>query len=158
MAFIAPCPAIASSSAVATASAVSICSVSRKQRATVVAKETTFFGGRSFQAASAPVFQAAPAFRFGPVSQFSEVYVEVAKPLGVTFEEGPDGRVYVVDVAEGSNGARAGIMKGDRVKATSAVFGDEMWSAENAGFDQVLSAIKIRAYDVRLLLERRSAM
>eukprot|EP00275_Glaucocystis_incrassata_P002009 EC124543.1.p1 GENE.EC124543.1~~EC124543.1.p1 ORF type:complete len:169 (+),score=13.70 EC124543.1:71-577(+) len=94
----------------------------------------------------------------GVRAQWQEVpMVVLPKPMGIVFEEGPDGRIYVAEVTEGGAAAKSGLVKvGDRIKATSATFGDEMWSAEGSDFGRVLAAIKTRAYDVKLVLERNT--
>jgi len=63
--------------------------------------------------------------------------------------------VYVAEVQEGGNAEKDGRIKvGDRIKATSATFGEEMWDSQSSDFGRVLAAIKTRQYNVRLLLER----
>ena len=41
--------------------------------------------------------------------------VEIAKPLGIVLEEDKNGDVYVAEVSPGGNGAKSGVMVGDRV-------------------------------------------
>eukprot|EP00274_Cyanoptyche_gloeocystis_P002059 CAMPEP_0196656982 /NCGR_PEP_ID=MMETSP1086-20130531/20941_1 /TAXON_ID=77921 /ORGANISM="Cyanoptyche gloeocystis , Strain SAG4.97" /LENGTH=167 /DNA_ID=CAMNT_0041989941 /DNA_START=78 /DNA_END=581 /DNA_ORIENTATION=+ len=110
------------------------------------------FAGRRFEA-SRPA--ASSNARFEVRADIEEIFVELPKPLGIVFEEGPDGRVYVAEVQEGGNAEKDGrVNVGDRIKATSATFGDEMWDSQSSDFGRVLAAIKTRQYNVRLLLER----
>jgi len=82
--------------------------------------------------------------------------VECSKPLGVVFQEGPDGAVYVGSIEKNGNADKTGMFQvGDKIKEVSATFGDEMWPAANADFQRILSAIKTRQFNVRLLLERQ---
>lgn len=49
------------------------------------------------------------------------VALEVARPLGVVFEDVGDGRCTAVEILEGSNAAAAGVAVGDVLRLTSAV-------------------------------------
>lgn len=89
--------------------------------------------------------------------------VRLKKPLGMQLEEEmlPDSRgdkqiaVVVKGFTPDSNAVLAGVREGDRIVATSATWGDHMWS--KSSLDGVIVAVSSRlkyADDVKLRLER----
>ena len=83
--------------------------------------------------------------------------VEIVKPLGIVLEEDKNGDVYVAEVSPGGNGAKSGVMVGDRVSMVSATFGNELWSTQGAGLSRVIKAIKVRVGNsVKLVLQNKA--
>ena len=82
-----------------------------------------------------------------------EYEVSIRRPLGLQFEEREGSGVYVAMVYDGGNAAQAGIQEGDRVVATSASLGSQMWPKNTiAGVE---SAIQTRLDgNVKLRLQR----
>ncbi|CAM9397980.1 unnamed protein product [Phaeothamnion confervicola] len=83
--------------------------------------------------------------------------VTLRKPLGLELAQDDDG-VAVHAVWRGSNAEAAGVKRGDRVVATSATLGGQMW--EKTTVDGVVSAITSRlilADDVTVRLQRSLA-
>eukprot|EP00611_Tribonema_gayanum_P024886 TRINITY_DN556_c0_g2_i1.p1 TRINITY_DN556_c0_g2~~TRINITY_DN556_c0_g2_i1.p1 ORF type:complete len:704 (-),score=189.39 TRINITY_DN556_c0_g2_i1:800-2746(-) len=81
--------------------------------------------------------------------------VSVRKPLGLELMESEGKGVLISNVWAGSNAEKAGVMKGDRVVATSATLGGAMW--EKNTIDGVISAITSRLIlsdEVVIQLER----
>ncbi|ERM93532.1 hypothetical protein AMTR_s00004p00065250 [Amborella trichopoda] len=66
--------------------------------------------------------------------EFEEYEVEIEKPYGLKFAKGPDGGTYIDAIAPGRSADKTGKFSvGDKVIATSAVFGTEMWPAAEYG-------------------------
>lgn len=83
-----------------------------------------------------------------------EVEVELARPLGVTVQEGPGGRVLVQGCRAGGRAEAAGVAAGDEIIGVSAVFGADVWGCEGAGLDRVEGLIRAREGSVTLRLRR----
>ena len=66
-----------------------------------------------------------------------ELEVELTRPLGVTVQEGANGRVLVQGCRAGGCAAAAGVAPGDEIIGVSAVFGAGVWRCEGAGLDRV---------------------
>ncbi|URE07732.1 hypothetical protein MUK42_21480 [Musa troglodytarum] len=63
-----------------------------------------------------------------------EYEVELEKPYGLKFVKGRDGGTYIDAIAPGGAADRSGMFAvGDKVIATSAVFGTEIWPAAEYG-------------------------
>ncbi|GER50696.1 tetratricopeptide repeat protein [Striga asiatica] len=87
--------------------------------------------------AGLPVF-VAKASKAEPQSSDSEQYeeyeVELVQPYGLKFAKGRDGGTYIDAIAPGGSADNTGMFTvGDKVLATSAVFGDEIWPAAEYG-------------------------
>ena len=83
-----------------------------------------------------------------------ELEVELTRPLGVTVQEGANGRVLVQGCRAGGCAAAAGVAPGDEIIGVSAVFGAGVWRCEGAGLDRVEGLIRAREGSVRLRLRR----
>ncbi|EFJ07567.1 hypothetical protein SELMODRAFT_448423 [Selaginella moellendorffii] len=60
--------------------------------------------------------------------------VEIEKPYGIKFYKGTDGGTYIDALAPGGSAAKTKMFQpGDKVLATSAVFGNEIWPAAEYG-------------------------
>jgi len=70
--------------------------------------------------------------------------VEVNLPLGVKFEEGDGGNIFIKDVEEDSDAWRKGVRPGAQMVSVSATFGDEMWNAKGVGMSQFTQTIASR--------------
>jgi hypothetical protein len=83
--------------------------------------------------------------------------VEVTKPLGLILEEDKNGDVFVAEVIPGGNGAKSGVIVGDRVSMVSATFGNDLWSTQGAGLSRVTKAIKVRVGNsCKLVLQNKA--
>ncbi|EXC34528.1 hypothetical protein L484_019127 [Morus notabilis] len=70
----------------------------------------------------------------GGEEQYEEYEVEIEQPYGLKFAKGRDGGTYIDAIAPGGSADETGkFTVGDRVLATSAVFGDEIWPAAEYG-------------------------
>lgn len=87
-----------------------------------------------------------------------EIYeVELDKPYGLKFYKGVDGSVYIDALAVGSSAAKLGkITEGDKVIATSAVFGDEMWPA--AEYGRTMYTVRNRVGPLIVKLEKKNGV
>ncbi|KZV37767.1 hypothetical protein F511_31149 [Dorcoceras hygrometricum] len=66
--------------------------------------------------------------------QYEEYEVELIQPYGLKFVKGRDGGTYIDAIAAGGSADKSGMFSvGDKVIATSAVFGDEIWPAAEYG-------------------------
>ena len=83
-----------------------------------------------------------------------ELEVELTRPLGVTVQEGANGRVLVQGCRAGGCAAVAGVAPGDEIIGVSAVFGAGVWRCEGAGLDRVEGLIRAREGSVTLRLRR----
>jgi len=81
-----------------------------------------------------------------------EFEVELERPLGVTVQEGANGRVFVQGCRAGGRAQEAGVAPGDEIIGVSAIFGDAIWGCEGAGLDRVEGLIRSRQESVTLRL------
>ena len=77
----------------------------------------------------------------------NKYWVELAKPVNIDWEFGPDKKMYVKSV--GGEAANK-VEEGDMLLATSAVFGSLMWAADD--FERTKSAIARRQGAVKMQL------
>eukprot|EP00640_Fibrocapsa_japonica_P005201 CAMPEP_0113947368 /NCGR_PEP_ID=MMETSP1339-20121228/64338_1 /TAXON_ID=94617 /ORGANISM="Fibrocapsa japonica" /LENGTH=207 /DNA_ID=CAMNT_0000953933 /DNA_START=97 /DNA_END=717 /DNA_ORIENTATION=+ /assembly_acc=CAM_ASM_000762 len=92
--------------------------------------------------------------------QVSSFEVTLSEPMGLNLVqlEGPAMGVVVDSVESNSLGEKAGVVKGDRVVATSATMGDQLWKKNT--LEGVMSALNTRFFmgqAATLRLERRIA-
>ncbi|KAE8036922.1 hypothetical protein FH972_009554 [Carpinus fangiana] len=70
----------------------------------------------------------------GGEEQYEEYEVELEQPYGLKFAKGRDGGTYIDAIASGGSADKSGVFTvGDKVLATSAVFGTEIWPAAEYG-------------------------
>ncbi|XP_047316705.1 protein MET1, chloroplastic [Impatiens glandulifera] len=80
--------------------------------------------------------------------------VVLVQPLGLKFRKGRDGGTYIDAIAPGGSADKTGLFtEGDRVIATSAVFGDEIWPA--AEYGRTMYTIRQRIGPLLMKMERR---
>ncbi|CAM6119424.1 unnamed protein product [Calypogeia fissa] len=80
--------------------------------------------------------------------------VELEKPFGLRFYKGADGGTYIDVIQPGSNADRTGLFTvGDKVLATSAVFGTEIWPA--AEYGRTMYTIRQRIGTLLMRMEKR---
>ncbi|XP_042402015.1 protein MET1, chloroplastic-like [Zingiber officinale] len=80
--------------------------------------------------------------------------VELDKPYGLKFMKGSDRGTYIDAIAPGSNADRSGkFTVGDKVIATSAVFGTEIWPA--AEYGRTMYTIRQRIGPLLMKMEKR---
>eukprot|EP00246_Nothoceros_aenigmaticus_P015048 TRINITY_DN6056_c0_g1_i1.p1 TRINITY_DN6056_c0_g1~~TRINITY_DN6056_c0_g1_i1.p1 ORF type:complete len:278 (-),score=56.19 TRINITY_DN6056_c0_g1_i1:267-1040(-) len=92
-----------------------------------------------------------------PVTQYEKYEVELEKPWGLKFYKGTDGGTYIDAIQPGSGADRSGLITpGDRVLATSAVFGNEMWPA--AEFGRTMYTVRQRIGTLLLKMENRNGV
>ncbi|GJN10176.1 hypothetical protein PR202_ga28247 [Eleusine coracana subsp. coracana] len=85
---------------------------------------------------------------------YEEYEVTIEKPYGIKFSKGRDGGTYVEAILPGAAADRTGqFTVGDKVLATSAVFGEEIWPAK--GYGQTMYSIRQRVGPLYLRMERR---
>ncbi|KAK3126474.1 hypothetical protein QOZ80_7AG0557150 [Eleusine coracana subsp. coracana] len=85
---------------------------------------------------------------------YEEYEVTIEKPYGIKFSKGRDGGTYVEAIFPGAAADRTGqFTVGDKVLATSAVFGEEIWPAK--GYGQTMYSIRQRVGPLYLRMERR---
>ncbi|XP_062186917.1 protein MET1, chloroplastic-like isoform X2 [Phragmites australis] len=85
---------------------------------------------------------------------YEEYEVTIEKPYGLKFAKGRDGGTYVEAIFAGASAEKTGeFTVGDKVLATSAVFGEEIWPA--AGYGQTMYCIRQRVGPLYMKMERR---
>eukprot|EP00252_Welwitschia_mirabilis_P017065 TRINITY_DN37933_c0_g1_i1.p1 TRINITY_DN37933_c0_g1~~TRINITY_DN37933_c0_g1_i1.p1 ORF type:complete len:343 (+),score=73.08 TRINITY_DN37933_c0_g1_i1:146-1174(+) len=86
--------------------------------------------------------------------KYEEYEVELEKPIGLQFYKGVDGGVYIKAIAPGGNADKTKkFTVGDKVLATSAVFGNEIWPA--AAYGQTMYAIRQRIGTLYMRVQKR---
>lgn len=89
-----------------------------------------------------------------PDSEYEEYEVELIQPFGLKFVKGRDGGTYIDAIADGGSADKSGKFSvGDRVIATSAVFGDEIWPA--AEYGRTMYTIRQRIGPLRMKIQKR---
>jgi hypothetical protein len=85
---------------------------------------------------------------------YEEYEVTIQKPYGLKFTKGRDGGTYIEAILPGGVADVTGQFEvGDKVLATSAVFGEEIWPAK--GYGQTMYSIRQRVGPLYLKMERR---
>ena len=85
---------------------------------------------------------------------YEEYEVTILKPYGLKFTKGRDGGTYIEAILPGGAADVTGQFEvGDKVLATSAVFGEEIWPAK--GYGQTMYSIRQRVGPLYLKMERR---
>ncbi|KAG9452022.1 hypothetical protein H6P81_004926 [Aristolochia fimbriata] len=88
------------------------------------------------------------------MEEFEEYEVELEKPYGLKFVKGRDGGTYIDAIAPGSGAEKSGKFSvGDKVLATSAVFGDEIWPA--AEYGRTMYTIRQRIGPLLMKMQKR---
>ncbi|KAJ7231257.1 hypothetical protein O6H91_Y457600 [Diphasiastrum complanatum] len=88
------------------------------------------------------------------VEEYEEYEVELEKPVGLRFYKGSDGGTYIDVIAPGGSAARTNMFQpGDKVLATSAVFGNEMWPA--AEYGRTMYTIRQRVGTLAMKMQKR---
>ncbi|KAJ8453200.1 hypothetical protein Cgig2_008084 [Carnegiea gigantea] len=86
--------------------------------------------------------------------EYEEYEVVLEKPYGLKFVKGRDGGTYIDAIAPGLSADKTGMFTaGDKVLATSAVFGDDVWPA--AGAERNAGFISNRVREIQLQNYRR---
>ncbi|CAM8970605.1 unnamed protein product [Rhodiola kirilowii] len=100
------------------------------------------------------VVRAAGTSESGGEQEFEEYEVELVQPYGLKFVKGRDGGTYIDAIAPGYSADKTGkISVGDRVLATSAVFGEEIWPA--AEYGRTMYTIRQRVGPLLMKMQRR---
>ncbi|TKY60137.1 LOW PSII ACCUMULATION 1 protein [Spatholobus suberectus] len=90
----------------------------------------------------------------GEEEPYEEYEVELEQPLGIQFTKGRDGGTYIDAITPGGSADKAGIFTvGDKVLATSAVFGTEIWPA--AEYGRTMYTIRQRIGPLLLKMQKR---
>ncbi|XP_035541121.1 protein MET1, chloroplastic isoform X2 [Juglans regia] len=90
----------------------------------------------------------------GDEQQYEEYEVELVQPYGLRFAKGRDGGTYVDAIAPGGSAEKSGMFTvGDKVLATSAVFGTEIWSA--AEYGRTMYTIRQRVGPLLMRMQKR---
>ncbi|KAL5563708.1 hypothetical protein UlMin_033455 [Ulmus minor] len=85
---------------------------------------------------------------------YEEYEVEIVQPYGLKFRKGRDGGTYIDAIAPGGFADKTGLFTvGDRVLATSAVFGDEIWPA--AEYGRTMYTIRQRIGPLLMKMQKR---
>ncbi|XP_034219820.1 protein MET1, chloroplastic isoform X2 [Prunus dulcis] len=91
----------------------------------------------------------------GGEEAFEEYEVEVVQPYGLKFAKGRDGGTYIDAIAAGGSADKTGKFSvGDKVLATSAVFGDEIWAA--AEYGRTMYTIRQRVGPLLMRMQKRN--
>lgn len=86
--------------------------------------------------------------------EFEEYEVEIDKPYGLKFIKGRDGSTYIDAILPGGAADKTGVFSvGDKVIATSAVFGTEIWPA--AEYGRTMYTIRQRIGPLLMKMQRR---
>ncbi|RDX72302.1 Protein MET1, chloroplastic [Mucuna pruriens] len=90
----------------------------------------------------------------GEEEPYEEYEVELDQPFGLKFAKGRDGGTYIDAIAPGGSADKAGVFTvGDKVLATSAVFGTEIWPA--AEYGRTMYTIRQRIGPLLMKMQRR---
>lgn len=90
----------------------------------------------------------------GGEEEYEEYEVEIVQPYGLKFAKGRDGRTYIDAIAPGGSADKTGkFTVGDKVLATSAVFGDEIWPA--AEYGRTMYTIRQRIGPLLMKMQKR---
>ncbi|VAH45889.1 unnamed protein product [Triticum turgidum subsp. durum] len=90
----------------------------------------------------------------GGQEPYDEYEVEILKPYGLKFAKGRDGGTYIEAIFPGSSAEQIGkFTVGDKVIATSAVFGEEIWPA--AGYGQTMYCIRQRVGPLYMKMQKK---
>ncbi|GAB4835097.1 uroporphyrin-III C-methyltransferase [Ancistrocladus abbreviatus] len=85
---------------------------------------------------------------------YQEYEVELDQPYGLRFAKGRDGATYIDAIAPGGSADKSGkFTVGDKVLATSAVFGTEIWSA--AEYGRTMYTIRQRVGPLFMRMQKR---
>ncbi|KAA0040116.1 hypothetical protein IC582_009726 [Cucumis melo] len=85
---------------------------------------------------------------------YEEYEVELEQPYGLKFAKGRDGGTYIDAIAPGGFADKTGLFTvGDRVLATSAVFGTEIWPA--AEYGRTMYTIRQRIGPLLMKMQKR---
>ncbi|KAK4763087.1 hypothetical protein SAY86_008855 [Trapa natans] len=86
--------------------------------------------------------------------EYEEYEVEILQPYGLKFAKGRDGGTYIDAIAPGGSADKTGMFAvGDRVLATSAVFGTEIWPA--AEYGRTMYTIRQRVGPLLMKMQKR---
>ncbi|KAJ1405416.1 Tetratricopeptide-like helical domain superfamily, partial [Sesbania bispinosa] len=90
----------------------------------------------------------------GEEEPYEEYEVELEQPYGIKFVKGRDGGTYIDAIAPGGAADKAGVFTvGDKVLATSAVFGTEIWPA--AEYGRTMYTIRQRIGPLLMKMQKR---
>ncbi|XP_050220017.1 protein MET1, chloroplastic [Mercurialis annua] len=90
----------------------------------------------------------------GEEEQYEEYEVELLQPYGLKFAKGRDGRTYIDAIAPGGAADKTGMFTvGDKVIATSAMFGTEIWPA--AEYGRTMYTIRQRIGPLLMRMQKR---
>lgn len=86
--------------------------------------------------------------------KYEEYEVEIVQPYGLRFAKGRDGGTYIDAIAPGGSAYQTGkFTVGDKVLATSAVFGEEIWPA--AEYGRTMYTIRQRIGPLLIKMQKR---
>ncbi|KAI3461907.1 hypothetical protein Pfo_018570 [Paulownia fortunei] len=86
--------------------------------------------------------------------KYEEYDVELVQPYGLKFAKGRDGGIYIDAIAPGGSADKTGMFTvGDKVLATSAVFGEEIWPA--AEYGRTMYTIRQRIGPLLMKMQKR---
>lgn len=86
--------------------------------------------------------------------RYEEYEVEIEQPYGLKFAKGRDGGTYIDAIAPGGSADKTKMFSvGDRVLATSAVFGTEIWPA--AEYGRTMYTIRQRIGPLLMKMQKR---
>ncbi|XP_022884826.1 protein MET1, chloroplastic-like isoform X1 [Olea europaea var. sylvestris] len=86
--------------------------------------------------------------------KYEEYEVEIVQPYGLKFAKGRDGGTYIDAIAPGGSADQTGkFTVGDKVLATSAVFGEEIWPA--AEYGRTMYTIRQRIGPLLMKMQKR---
>ncbi|PIN05582.1 hypothetical protein CDL12_21878 [Handroanthus impetiginosus] len=86
--------------------------------------------------------------------KYEEYEVELVQPYGLKFAKGRDGGTYIEAIEPGGSADETGMFTvGDKVLATSAVFGDEIWPA--AEYGRTMYTIRQRIGPLLMKMQKR---
>ncbi|XP_065009105.1 protein MET1, chloroplastic-like [Musa acuminata AAA Group] len=129
------------------------CTKSYKHRGLVARADSS----SSSSASSSSAIESQPSKSDGAgdgAGEGEEYEVELEKPYGLKFVKGRDGGTYIDAIAPGSAADTSGKFNvGDRVIATSAVFGTEIWPA--AEYGRTMYTIRQRIGPLLMKMQKR---
>lgn len=98
--------------------------------------------------------EAAKDAKGGEEGEGDKYEVEIVQPFGLKFTKGRDGGTYIDAIAPGGSADKTGkFTVGDKVLATSAVFGEEIWPA--AEYGRTMYTIRQRIGPLLMKMQKR---
>lgn len=117
-------------------------------------KHSNFFAAKASETEAKTEGEKAEEEALPPEDKYEEYEVVLDQPYGLRFTKGRDSGTYIDAIAPGAAADKTGLFTvGDKVLATSAVFGDEIWPA--AEYGRTMYTIRQRIGPLLMRMQKR---